>query len=780
MDVSFDTLGSSLKATPRGNQYLLIHVDNASRYVDIVPMKNLKTDTTINALMSIWTRVGFPQRARFDQSSANMSKLMTALREKLGIESCPSAVYLHHTSGLAERHIKTISTMVKKFLPTCPRNWDNLIPILQMAINDTVCETTGLTPVEILYGRRMRGPLTILREIWINGKPELPDPGKNVISYLQELRQTLQLASDIAQNNAAIQQEKMKYYYDKQSTDRHFVAGQKALLLMPSSPYKMEATWVGPVTIVRALDDFNYEVQLENRKQIFHCNMLKAYNESSEHVGVVLAAETDSSEDELPTTVELEDDDADRSFNIGCQLADEQRIKLLMLLSDFKDVFTERTGRTHLVEHNIVLTDNKPCSQPPYKIPDALKEQVEEQITKLLENGFIQESQSSYSAPLLVVKKRGNKIRLVNNFKRLNDITQDDGYLMADPAEILTKAAGAKFVSTIDLRNFFWQIPLAADSRKYTSFRTPWGSFEWCVMAQGLKGGPLTAQRLVDRLLRGAGKYASSMQDDIACYSVDFESHLEHLREILTRLRNAGLTANTEKCSFVRERIQILGHTLHNGEISPSDEKVAVIRDLSPPKTKRRLAAFLGLVNYYSNHIRFYSDTAFPLTELLKKKVPENIEPLWNDCHQQAFEQLRVALLSKPVLRAPDPKRSFILSADASTVSVAATLSQIDDKGDEYAIGYCSRKLLPRERNYSVIELECLAIITGIRKFEQYIYGRKVTVLTDHKPLQFLHNMANTNARLARWSLFLQKFDLQPIYRQGLLNKNADGLSRLV
>jgi hypothetical protein len=98
--------------------------------------------------------------------------------------------------------------------------------------------------------------------------------------------------------------------------------------------------------------------------------------------------------------------------------------------------------------------------------------------------------------------------------------------------------------------------------------------------------------------------------------------------------------------------------------------------------------------------------------------MPENIEPLWNDCHQQACEQLRVALLSKPVLRAPDPKRSFILSADASIVSVAATLSQIDDKGDKYAIGYCSRKLLPRERNYSVIELECLAIITGIRKFE--------------------------------------------------------------
>jgi hypothetical protein len=136
-------------------------------------------------------------------------------------------------------------------------------------------------------------------------------------------------------------------------------------------------------------------------------------------------------------------------------------------------VFTERTGRTQLVEHNIVLKSNTPCAQPPYKIPDAVKDKVEEEIAKLLAGGFIQESQSSYSAPLLIVKKKGDKIRLVNNFKRLNDLTEDDAYLMADPADILRKAAGAKFVSTIDLKNFFWQISLTPDCRKFTSFRTP-------------------------------------------------------------------------------------------------------------------------------------------------------------------------------------------------------------------------------------------------------------------------------------------------------------------
>jgi hypothetical protein len=270
---------------------------------------------------------------------------------------------------------------------------------------------------------------------------------------------------------------------------------------------------------------------------------------------------------------------------------------------------------------------------------------------------------------------------------------------MADPSDILRKAAGAKFVSTIDLKNFFWQISLTPDCRMFTSFRTPWDSFEWCVMAQGLKNAPITAQRSIDKLLRGSSKYASSMQDDIICYSLDFDSHLIHLRDIQTRLSNAGLTANVAKCNFVCERVQILGHMLHNGEISPSDDKVEVIKNLKRPTKKSKLAAFLGLANYYRNHVKSFSDIAISLTELLKKKVPDNIEPLWNESHEHAFNTLRQALISKPVLRAPDPNRTYLLQADASIVTVGANLGQIDDTGEEYVIGYMSQKLLPRQRN---------------------------------------------------------------------------------
>lgn len=136
--------------------------------------------------------------------------------------------------------------------------------------------------------------------------------------------------------------------------------------------------------------------------------------------------------------------------------------------------------------------------------------------------------------------------------------------------------------------------------------------------------------------------------------------------------------------------------------------------------------------------------------------------------------------MSRPVLRAADPNRPYLLQTDASKTAVGATLSQVDDNGDEYAIGYVSKKLLPHQRNYSVIELECLSIITAVKKFELFIYGKKVIVQNDPAPLQFLHNMAHANSRLARWSLFLQKFDLHPTYKCAKLNQNVDGLSRLL
>jgi hypothetical protein len=297
-------------------------------------------------------------------------------------------------------------------------------------MNETISDVTGFAPSELLFGRLNRGPLHILRDWWEAGQPQMPTSNKDAAAYLDELRQTLQTVSDIAQDNTETQQARMKQWHDRHCTDRTLTVGQEVLLLMPDSPFKMEAGWVGPVTVSRVIEKFNYELQLDGRKQVYHINMLRPFRREGETDGladsaanaqatsdvaaVVISDEDYDSDDEIPTVYEYVDSDEPKIFNIGENLSAEQKSELLTLLGDFPDVFTEKTGRTHLIEHRITLLSSKPCRQPMYKIPHAIKEQVEEQLNKLLADGVIEESQTGgYSAPLVCVKKKKRANSLV-------------------------------------------------------------------------------------------------------------------------------------------------------------------------------------------------------------------------------------------------------------------------------------------------------------------------------------------------------------------------------
>ena len=792
-DTSFDILGPALPLTTRRNKYILLHVDNATRHVQMVPMKNMRVASVADALMTIYCAYGVPVRTRFDQSTVNTGHLMTALRDRLGIQSCPAAIHTHRASCISERHIRTAETALRKFLPSCRRDWDVKLKYLTWAMNETKSDVTGFAPSELLFGRLSRGPLHILRDWWVAGQPELPAGRTDVVTYLETLRQTLQTASEIAHCNTEQQQDRMKENYDRQSTERALSEGQEVLLLMPDSPFKMEANWTGPVRVTRLIDKFNYEVRLPGgRKQVYHINMLRPFHrqggqtdgldggEERDVVAIVINAADDDSDDEMPVVYEHQDSDEPKIFNIGDNLTVDQRSELLSLLGEFPEVFTEKTGRTHLIEHKITLLHNKPCRQPMYKIPHSIKDQVEEQLNTLLADGVIEESQTGgYSAPLVCVKKRNGQIRLCCNYSRLNEATAPDDYPMPDCAAILNRAAGKRWISTIDLRNFYFQIPLCAESQPLTAFDTEFGRFHFKMAPMGLRHSGKSAQRLVDTILRSASRYAAAMQDDIAIFSNDWKTHLSHIRDILTRIRNAGLTANTAKCQWVRERLQLLGHELFNGTVAPSDEKIRAIKDIQSISTKRQLHAWLGLCNYYRDHVKAFSQYSAVLTELLKKNVPEDLTDRWQGHHQSAFMELREALISKPIVRPPNPDRQYLLQTDACTRSISFILSQLDEDGNEYVVCYGSRKLKDRETRYSTIELECLALVTGAVKYEQYIYGKHVIVHCDHQPLSFLSQMSNSNSRLMRWSLILQRFDLEVVYRKAALHGNADAASRL-
>ena len=464
-------------------------------------------------------------------------------------------------------------------------------------------------------------------------------------------------------------------------------------------------------------------------------------------------------------------------LTVGDQLSVEQQRQLRELLSDYPQVFSGRPGVTNLIKHTISVTDDTPSYRPPYCIPEKMREPVEKELKFMLEQGIIQyDSETTYNSPLIVVKKKDGGVRLVNDFIELNKKTVDQKYPMTNASELLSRVAGAKYLTRIDLNRFFFQIMLEPNSVRYTGFQTPFGTFSYRRMPQGLRTASATAQRFIDRVLRGAHKYAGALIDDIVVFDADWDSHLMHVKDILDRLRSASLTANTKKCSSASNRIKILGHIVENGRICPDDDKIDVILKWNVPKNKTQLRSFLCLTNYLREYISHYAEIAFPLTELLARNKPDKLQ--WGPEHQKSFDQLKAALTSKPVLRPPDLSKGYKLFCDSSTRSLSAILMHSDDNNRDYVIAYSSRKLLPREKNYPIVELELMAIIFGLTKNNHFTYNSKVEVFSDHRPIQWLASLTKHSARLARWSLLLQNYDITVTYIKGS-KQIADTLTRI-
>ena len=211
--------------------------------------------------------------------------------------------------------------------------------------------------------------------------------------------------------------------------------------------------------------------------------------------------------------------------------------------------------------------------------------------------------------------------------------------------------------------------------------------------------------------------------------------------------------------------------------MKPDSEKVKAVVEYPRPITKTHIRSFLGLAGYYRKFIPNFAEIASPLTDLTKKSAPVNV--VWNDECEQAFQLLKQTLVSVPVLNSPDFSNDFVLQTDASNRGLGAVFSQKGKDGEEHPVMYLSRKLLPREENYPIIEKECLAIVWAVQKLHKYLYGRLFTIQTDHKPLTWLEQMKGSNRRLVGWSLLLQPYKIKVEHKPGTNNNNADALSRM-
>ena len=520
----------------------------------------------------------------------------------------------------------------------------------------------------------------------------------------------------------------------------------------------------------------------KKRRRVFHVNLLKKWNPP---LAIVCLAEElqDATDDVTLTRSEEEmlswtwEDSQDIELVMGEHLSTAKRTELRKLLTtEYADVLQNKPGRTSLTQHTVHTDTAQPTRLPPYRLPHAYRNAVLQELKEMIASGVIEPTVSEWSSPLVVVPKKDGGVRLCVDYRQLNKVSTFDAYPMPRASDVIDRLGQKCFITTLDLNRGYWQVPMDPESRPKTAFSSPLGLFQFTVMPFGLCGAPATFQRLMDEVLRGAGDYADAYLDDIIIFSDTWSDHMDHLRDVLERLRRAGLTIKVKKCQFARSHCTYLGHVVGSGEVRPDSAKVEAVKNFPVPRTKRDVRIFLGLSGYYRRMIPDYSTIATPLTDLTTKAAPTYV--VWTTKCNDAFQKLKQRLCNEPVLRTPDFHRQFYLQTDASDVGVGAVLSQLDDQGEDHPVAFFSRKLLAREQKYAAVEKECLAIKLAMQHFQVYLLGRLFVVQTDHRALQWLDQAKDTNSRLCRWSLAMQPYQFKVEHRAGTDNGNADSLSR--
>ena len=364
-------------------------------------------------------------------------------------------------------------------------------------------------------------------------------------------------------------------------------------------------------------------------------------------------------------------------------------------------------------------------------------------------------------------------MRMCTDYRGLNKITKKNRYPLPRIEELMDRLQGAKFFTKIDLRQGYHQIRIAEPDVEKTAFRTRYGHYEYTVLPFGLTNAPATFMTLMHDVLRDHLDHSVVVYlDDILIYSKSWEKHVKDVAAVLEKLREHKLYAKISKCEFGKRKVEFLGDFVSEEGIAMDPDKVKAIVDWKPPTNLIDLRSFMGLANYYRRYILGFSQITLPLTKMLKKgaKVEMGIGKMW------AFEELKKALSSAPVLAIADPNLPYRTVTDASGYATGAILLQNQGKGWQ-PIAYESRKLQPAEVRRSIYEKEMLAILHALKAWRCYVHGRTLEVRTDHDSLKLLLSQQTVDSTRARWLQSLRDYDLSIIHQPGRVNP-ADALSR--
>ena len=653
--VAVDLIGPISPETEEGYKYILTFVDYATRYPEAIPLKDATTESVADALFTIYCRLGVPEQLLSDLGTQFVSECMEQVSALMGIRRLTTSVSHPQGNGLVEVFNKTLRSMIRKLCSEVPSNWCKYLDALLFACREAPQDSMGFSPFEMLYGRTVRGPLQILKELWTNEEvePEVKMSYQYVFELRERLEETLQLAHDALEKSQA----KQKYHYDRRSKMRSLTVGDEVLIMLPTTENKLLMQWRGPYVVAGKVGQYDYRILVNGMEKTYHVNLLKKYNrrsETSHHLegnaeqGNIISGSATEGE----YVVEERDDNENqeglvefpfhkgkesvKDVKVGESLSNEEKRELAQILESYADVFTDVPGRCNLIEHKITLQKDEIVQTKPYPIPYGIRDSVEADVKTMLELGIIRPSESPYASPIVVVRKRDNTNRICIDFRKLNKVTISDSEPMPQLTDMFQDLAEDKYFTKIDLSKGYWQIQMAEEDIPKTAFVLHNSKFEFLRMPFGLKTAGGTLMKGMRKMLRGM-KNVHNYIDDILVHTKTWEEHVTALHGVLKRLKEAGLSARPSKSEFGLKSIEFLGHDVGQGIVQPNKRNLEKVSEKGRPQTKKEVRSLVALAGFYREYIPNFATLVAQFTDLTKKRMPNRIKwnyawkpPLWS------------------------------------------------------------------------------------------------------------------------------------------------------
>ena len=755
--MAFDIVGP-MPVGKGGNRFLLTAICMASRWPEAIPLRSTTAKAVALGMVEMFSRTGIPLQLVTDQGSQFVGSVVKQLCANLHIEKIQTTPYHPEGNGVVERMHGTLGAMLTKAASE-GLDWVGQIPFALFALRAAPNRDSLFSPFELVYGRQVRTPLNILHQGWAEMEFEELDTDE----WAEWLVDRLQHWHDVMRERGECASGKRKSGFDKKSVDRTLEEGDLVLCRIPGLSQKLQEAWHGPYPVVEKLNRVDYRVDVgRGRLKVLHINNLKRFKLREEDVMRLAVIAEDFEEDE------------DVGMKVSGECDDFDPEQLEKLKEEFPEVFDDLPGKTDVCKLVIKTKEAPPIASAPYRIPDRMKEGVRQEVAKLVEMGVAVPSHSPWASPIVPVPKPDGSIRLCIDYRRINSITEGDPYYMTTLEEILERVGDSRCISKLDLSKGFYQIEMDEESIDKTAFITPFGKFAFTRMPFGLKNAPAIFQRTMEVVLRRCYDYSAPYIDDIVVFSGNGVEHIHHLREVLSALRQHGLTVNLRKCEFGKNQIEYLGHLIGNGELAVPSHRATAMAEFRQPRTKRQLRSFLGAASYYRRFIKDFAKYSSLLSPGTSKFAPGVVE--WNEGKLEAFQHLKVCLCDVCVLTVPSLEDVFVLHTDASGAG-RATLNVLRE-GIEKPVAFFSRQLQGAQKHYSATELEGLAVFKAVHFFAHFLHGNRFSVVTDHKALVSLLMSRRLNKRLHGWVLKLLDFNFEITYRPGKDHQDADGLSR--